>query len=146
MLVVGGLTMAISFIPVWLGIVVCIIVLAITAVAIINASVVSDVVSKVDVNIKTKSHFIRQLTADAQALMVKSTTADTQQITKKVYEVIRYSDPVSNEALDHIEAQIMVNFKEFQNAILKNLPNAMLLGEDLIILIEERNIKCRSLK
>ena len=47
-------------------------------------------------------------------------TKEAKEITKKVYEIIRYSDPVSNDALSAIESQITVRFKEFENAISKH--------------------------
>lgn len=146
MLVIAGLTMVISAIPVWVGIVFCLIVLAFTAIAIINASVASETVSNVDEKIKSKTLFIKILTADATNLISKAQTKEAKEITKKVYEIIRYSDPVSNDALSSIESQITVRFKEFENAICENSEKATSLGEELIILIEDRNTKCKLLK
>lgn len=146
MLIVAGLTMAISAIPVWVCIVFCLIILAFTAIAIINASVVSETVSNVDEKIKSKTLFIKSLTADASNLMSKAQTKEEKEITKKVYEIIRYSDPVSNDALSAIESQITVRFKEFESAICGNNEKAASLGEELIILIEDRNTKCKLLK
>ncbi len=146
MLIIGGLTMAISAVPVFIGIVLCLIVLALTAIAVINASVVSETVSKVDEKIKLKTVFIKMLTADATILMSRAETKEAKEITKKVYETIRYSDPMSNDALSSIESQITIRFKEFENAICENHEKATSLGEELIILIEDRNTKCRLLK
>lgn len=146
MLIVAGLTMAISAIPVWVGIVFCLIILAFTAIAIINASVVSETVSNIDEKIKSKTLFVKMLTTDASNLMSKAQTKEEKEITKKVYEIIRYSDPVSNDALSAIESQITVRFKEFENAICENSEKATSLGKDLIILIEDRNTKCKLLK
>ena len=146
MLIVAGLTMAISAIPVWVGIVFCLIILAFTAIAIINASVVSETVSNVDEKIKSKILFIKMLTADATNLMSKAQTKEVKEITKKVYEKLRYSDPVSNDVLNSIESQITIKFKEFECAIIENRQNAISLGEELIILIDDRNTKCKLLK
>ena len=90
--------------------------------------------------------FIKKLTADATNLMSKAQTKEAKEIIKKVYEIIRYSDPVSNDALSSIESQITVRFKEFENAICENSEKATSLGEELIILIEDRNTKCKLLK
>lgn len=146
MLIVAGLTMAISAIPVWVGIVFCLIILAFTAIAIINASVVSKTVSNIDTKIKAQTLFIKKLIADATTLMSKAQTTQAKEVTKKVYEKIRYSDPVSNDALSSIESQITVRFKEFENAICENSEKVTSLGEELIILIEDRNTKCKLLK
>ena len=146
MLIVAGLAMAISAIPVWVGIVFCLIILAFTAIAIINASVVSETASNIDEKIKSKTLFIKTLTADATTLTSKAQTKEAKEITKKVYEKIRYSDPVSNDALSSIESQITVRFKAFESAICENSEKATSLGEELIILIEDRNTKCKLLK
>ena len=146
MLIVAGLTMAISAIPVWVGIVFCLIILAFTAIAIINASVVSETVSNIDEKIKSKTLFIKMLTADATNLMSKAQTKEAKEITKKVYEIIRYSDPVSSDALSSLEAQITVKFKGFEKAICENCENAAAVGEELIILMQDRNTKCKIFK
>lgn len=146
MLVVGGLTMAISTVPVWIGIILCLIVLAFTAIAIINASVASETVSNIDTKIKAQTLFIKMLTADATNLMSKAQTKEAKEITKKVYEKLRYSDPVSNDVLNSIESQITIKFKEFESSIIENSQNAISLGEELIILIDDRNTKCKLLK
>lgn len=146
MLIIAGLTMTISAIPVWVGIVFCLVVLAFTAIAVINASVTSETVSNIDTKIKAQTLFIKMLTADASNLMSKAQTKEAKEITKKIYEIIRYSDPVSNDALSSIESQITVRFKEFENAICESNEKATSLGEELIILIEDRNTKCKLLK
>lgn len=146
MLIIGGLTMAISAVPVWVGIVFCLVVLAFTAIAIINASVTSETVSNIDSKIKAQTLFIKILIADATTLMSKTQTTQAKEITKKVYEKIRYSDPVSNDALSSIESQITIKFKAFESAIIENSQNAISLGEELIILIDDRNTKCKLLK
>ncbi len=146
MLIIGGLTMAISAVPVWVGIVFCLVVSAFTAIAIINASVASETVSNIDSKIKAQTLFIKMLIADATTLMSKTQTTQAKEITKKVYEKIRYSDPVSNDALSSIESQITIKFKAFEGAIIENSQNAISLGEELIILIDDRNTKCKLLK
>ncbi len=146
MLIIGGLTMAISAVPVWVGIVFCLMALAFTAIAVINASVVSETVEHVDVKIKAQTVFVRILTADAEALLLKADTQDKKAIAKKVYEVIRYSDPVSSDALSSLEAQITVKFNEFEKAICENCENAAAVGEELIILMQDRNTKCKIFK
>ncbi len=146
MLIIGGLTMAISAVPVWVGIILCLIVLAFTAIAVINTSVASETVSNVDTKIKAQTLFIKMLIADATTLMSKAETKEAKEITKEVYEKIRYSDPVSNDGLSSIESQITIKFKEFESAINGNSQNAVSLGEELIVLIDDRNTKCKLLK
>ncbi len=146
MLIIGGITMAVPIIPVWVGIILCLLDLAFTAIAVINASVASGVVSDIDKKIKADTLFVKTLTADAMALMSKAQTQQQKDITQKVYETIRYSDPVSNDALHYVESQITICFKEFESAICENRENATIIGQQLIILINERNTKCELFK
>lgn len=60
------------------------------------------------------------------------------------YEAIRYSDPMSNEALSSVESQIAIKFNEFSNAVIEdNKPTAKAIGNELIILVNDRNTKCK---
>lgn len=146
MLIIGGFTMAVTAVPVWVGIILCLLVLAFTAIAVINASVISETVSQVDKKIKADTLFIKMLTADATTLLAKAQTKEATEIAKKVYEAIRYSDPVSNDALAPIESQITLKFNAFDQAIQTNSPHAETLGNDLLILINDRNTRCKYLK
>lgn len=146
MLVAGSLTIAISFIPVWVGIVICVTILAFTAIAIIFAFVASKTVSQADDKIKTQTIFIKTMIANAESLIEKADTEQFAAIAKRVYENFRYSDPMSNDTLSDIEAQIAVKFGEFETALTKKSPNIASLSEELIILIRDRNIKCKMAK
>ena len=79
--------------------------------------------------------------------MPRAKSDETKAIAKKVYEAIRYSDPMSNEALSSVESQITIKFNEFSNALIEdNKSLAETLGNELIILVNDRNKKCKILK
>ena len=63
----------------------------------------------------------------------------------KVYEAIRYSDPMSNDALASLESEITIKFKAFENAVVSGIACAETANE-LLILVEERNKKVKVLK
>ncbi len=146
MLAVGGLAMAISSVPVWVGVVFCVIVLAFTAIAVINASVVSETVGLTDEKIRTQTSFIKMLTTDAEILMLKAGSEETKAIAKKVFEAVRYSDPVSSETLNVLEAKITLCFSDLQTAIKENRSDIATIADELIELLIERNKKCKLLK
>ena len=51
---------------------------------------------------------------------------------------------MSNEALSSIESQITIKFNEFSNAVIEdNKPTAKAIGNELIILVNDRNTKCK---
>lgn len=146
-LITGAIAMAIPAIPYWVGIVVDVVILAVYAIAIVQANAAADVVSEIDNRVKAQTFFIKSLTADAQNLMSFAKSDDVQTECKKVYESIRYSDPMSNDALAEIESQIQNEFKTFDEAVKKD--NTELVknsANEIIALMNKRNSKCKVLK
>lgn len=147
MLVVGSLTMAIPNLPNWVGIIVCLIVLAFTAIAVITAKSAGTVVSNIDEKTKTNTGFIKELTVEAQNLINRANAPMLKKNCKKVYEAVRYSDPVSSNALLEIENRIKEEFSTFTDAVLSDdLDLTESSSKELLNLIDERNIKCKITK
>ena len=145
-IVLGAICMAIPNLPNWVGIIVCILVLAFTAMSVIKASAASDVVEKIDNNVKAQTLFIKSLTVDAESLLSRAGTPDAKGACKKVYEAVRYSDPMSNVALAGLESQITLKFNEFSNAVTGGAEDIGSLADELVVLIGDRNKKCKLLK
>ena len=147
MLIAGTACMAIPNLPNWVGIVVCLLVLLFTAVSVIKAFFAASVVSEIDEKIKVKTFFIKSLTVDAEHLMNTSKTAELKTLTKKVYEAVRYSDPMSNAALVEAEEKIRNGFSAFEFAVnSENYELATTASDELLSLIDIRNKKCKLLK
>lgn len=145
--VFGGLCMIISLLPYWVGILLCAIVLGINVIAIIKASAVVDIVSSIDEKAKENTFFIKSLTVDAESLMSRAKSETIKAECKKVYEAIRYSDPMSNGALVSIESEITIKFSNFSDAVVSDKFNvASECATELVILIDERNKKCKLLR
>lgn len=134
-------------IPCWVGIIACLSVLAISAVSVIKATGAAGAVKKIDEKIKGQTQFIKLLTADAEHLMSSSKTAELKAEAKNVYEAIRYSDPMSSDALTDIEGQIQNEFKAFSQAVVsEDLELAKSVAGELMNLIDGRSKKCKALK
>lgn len=146
-LIVGAVAMAVPQIPYWIGVIVDVLVLAFYAIAIVKASAAADIVNDVEQKVKVQTFFIKSLTVDADSLMARASSDEMKAETKKVYEAIRYSDPMSNDALSSIENQIQNEFNAFANAIKNNdIDLAKSSSNELVILINDRNKKCKFLK
>ena len=145
-MVAGAACMAIPNVPNWVGIIVCALLLGLTAVAVIKASAAAELVEDTGKQVKAQTVFIKLLTADAESLLAKAQTEEAKAAAKKVYEAARYSDPMSVEALAGLESQITLKFHEFEAAITENSENTQKLAEELAILLDERNKKCKALK
>lgn len=147
MMIAGVLTMAIPDLPNWVGIIVCLIVLAVTAIAVIKASAAAEAVQSVDNKVKAKTLFIRSLTIDAETLMKQTEDPELREECRKVFEAVRYSDPMSSDALASAESQITLKFAELSSAVSgKNAPAVKAVASELLVLIADRNKKCKLLK
>ena len=91
--------------------------------------------------------FIRTLTADAQGVAALAKSDAVRAECKKVYEVVRYSDPMSSPELSAVEEEISAKFDYFTEAVAEdNAEKAAAAGGELLLKVEERNRKCRLLK
>ena len=146
-LVFGGACMAVPDLPNWLGAILGAVVLAFTAVAVIKASAAADIVESVDKKVAEKTAFLRVATADAEVILASAKSAEIKAECRKVYEALRYSDPMSNEALSVTEAKITVKLDELKAAAAADdAEKTKTAAEDLMLLIKERNTKCKALK
>lgn len=147
MLVVGALAMTIPNLPNWIGIIVCLIILAFTAIAVISAKAAGTVVSNIDEKIKTNTAFIKEMTVETQNLMNRANAPKLKEYCKKVYEALRYSDPMLNEQLTDIENRIKEEFDALTDAVISDdLDGTETGAKELCDLINVRNRKCKLLK
>ena len=66
---------------------------------------------------------------------------------KKVYEAIRYSDPMANDALAELDIQIKRQFNAFSDAVkAEDDELAKETADALAEIIERRNQECKLLK
>ena len=144
---VGGLCMLISPLPYWIGVIVCAIVLAANVLSVVKAAVVVGEVVRIDEKVKKQTFFIKSLTVDADTLMAQAKSETAKAECRKVYEAIRYSDPMSNDALSSVEGQITVKFAELSDAVkADDAEKVAELAREVVILVGDRNKKCKLLK
>lgn len=147
MLVVGGLTMVIPNIPDWIGVIVCLLVLGFTAISVIKSTVAIEIVSEIDTKLATQTAFIKTITVDAQNLISRANAPMMKKQCKKVYDALRYSDPMSNVMLTDIEQRIKEEFDTLTDAVISDdLDLTESSVKELTTLIAERNNKCKALK
>ena len=147
MLVVGSGLVLISNCPAWIAAIICILVLAFNVIAVIKAVWAADTVNKVDENVKAQTAFIKNLTVDAENILARAKSESVKAECKKVFEAVRYSDPMSNESLSVVEAKIAVKVDEFSSAVgADDTEKAKEISDEIVILISDRNKKCKSIK
>lgn len=147
MLMAGALCMAIPALPYWVGVVVSVLTLGFTAIAIVKSSAAIEEVKHIDHKVTEQTLFIKSLTVAADALVASAVSPDIKEQTKKIYNAIRYSDPMSNPALTETEAQISDKFSGFTSAVkTDDIDKAKAVADELLLLVRNRNQKCKLLK
>lgn len=147
MLIFGSIFMAIPTLPEWIGIIVCVVVLAFNAISVIKATAAANIVNGIDEKVATQTLFIKSLTADAQSLMNSAKTDELLAEAKKVYEAMRYSDPMTNDVLSGLDSQIKGQFAAFADALRSDdIELAKTNSAELIELIAKREQTCKLLK
>lgn len=147
MMFVGTLCMVIPNIPNWIGIILCAVVLVIEAIAFLLSQTASTIVEDIDNKIKNKTFFIKLLTLDLDSLKSRATSDEVKREIDKVYQAVRYSDPMSNEALVSIESQLQIKYEALAESVSNdNLEKVMQYSNEFLILLKDRNNKCKLLK
>lgn len=143
--VIGCVMMAVPNLPDWIPLIVVLIIMALYAVAVLKAAAAAEVVEQIDEKVKAKTAFIKTLTVDAQTLLSRVKSEPVKAACKKVFEAVRYSDPMSSGALADVENRILAEFNAFSDAVLSDNADAVNASADtLLSLIAERNQTCKA--
>ena len=140
-LIAFAIFMAFPIAPTWIAIVVCALILAISAISLIGTETGREEINRVEEKVEKKVFYIKSLQVDIEMLASDETDADTRATLTKLAEKIRFSDPMSNEILAELEAEITAKVKE-----LKTAENKAEIIKVLDSLLLERNKKAKLLK
>ncbi len=147
MLIIGAAAIAIPGLPSWLAVIAGVVILGFTAIAVIKAGWAANAVSKVDERVAAQTSFIKSLIVDTESILSRAKSDAVKAECKKVHEAVRYSDPMSNDALSVIEAKITVKVDEFSSAVgVDDAEKAKEIADEIVILVADRNKKCKVLK
>ena len=136
--------MLLSLLPYWVGTILCAAVLAFNIIPVVKAAIAIDEVSAIDEKIKTQTLFIKSLTIDAESLVARAKSEAVKAECKKVYEAVRYSDPMSSSALDSVESEITIKFSKLSDAVIsEDSETVVTLADEIIILLGDRNKKSK---
>lgn len=145
--VIGILAMAVPNLPAWIPLILCVIVLALYAVAVVKAAAAAEVVEEIDAKVKQRTANIKNLILKAESVLSRAEDEPAKAACKKVFEAIRYSDPMSDDELDAIENQIGIKLNELGNDVKSgDAEKLQKTAADLLLLIKDRNAKCKLIK
>lgn len=133
--------MAISFVPSWIAIVVCTLILGISSICLIGTETGREEINRVEQKVSKKVFYIKSLQVDIEMLANAEADADTKAALTNLAEKIRFSDPMSNELLADLESKIIDKIND-----LKSTEQKATIIKELTLLFDERNKKCKLLK
>ena len=147
MFVVAMICIIATPLPYWIAAIACTLVLVANIFAILKAKMAIDLVANVDAKVEKATAFIYEMREESESILAKAKTDDAKAVCKKVRDAFKYSDPMSNDALATIEAEIQNHFALLAKAISENNNDVITSESDeLFALIAERNNKCKRLK
>ena len=127
--------------PAWSALVTCTAIAAIAAIFMISADVGRTEIERVEQKVQGKVFYIKNLQVDIEILASAEKDTKTKEQLEQLAEKVRFSDPMSNEKLAVLEDKISLAVEN-----LKSSDNKMKIIEELNLLLDERNRKCKILK
>jgi hypothetical protein len=143
-LVLGIIFMAISAAPLWLALILYVILMGAAVIGFIAADAVREEIEHQDVKLKKDVSAMRALQSKANSLTGLCKDSDLRKAVEKFAENLRFSDPVSSEALQGIEGELSRCITELECAVVDaDNSSAQTLCRKAESLLVERNRLCK---
>ena len=141
-LVIGALFMIFQMASFTLALVIQVLVLAVFLIIAIISLLARDTVQQISDNVKEHVSNLKSVLVDIEMLMDGCTDPELKADLRKLSETVKYSDPISNEAVADVEQRIMRKISELRINIDDNqIADAKQSCADLERLYVERNKK-----
>lgn len=127
--------------PIWGAVIACVAIAVISALCMIAADVGRDEIDRIDTAVQKKVFYIKGIQSEVELLAEKEPDSATKTALLQLAEKVRFSDPMSNEALAALEEKITSSIAGLGNSADKEDSIAQ-----IALLLDERNKKCRLLK
>lgn len=108
--------MLIPNVPVWVAVILSVILLGLACVGVIGGNTAHDAIDKTEANVKSKVSYIKLIQSDVECLAAQETDPETKKAMQELAQTIRYSDPMSSEALASLEQQIQAEVQALATA------------------------------
>lgn len=133
-----------SIIPVKLILIVYSVLFGFAGLGLIATESVMDQIQNQDANLKTHVFQMRSIQSKVNQMVSMTDNPEINSAVHKLAEEIRFSDPVSNEALESIEHEIIENIDELQSAIIDgDCSSVKQLCKKISTILAERNRLCK---
>ena len=144
-LIAGLVFMALGLIvPVWLPLALYVVLLGIAAAGFVAADAVRDEVVRQEVKLEKDVSRMREFQAKGRALVTLNKVPEAARPLEKLAENLRFSDPVSSEALTEIEDQLAECLAQLQEAVSAQKTEQILsVCREAERILAERNQLCK---
>lgn len=127
--------------PTWIPIVVCSVILGGSAICLIGTETGREEINRVEEKVEKKVFYIKSLQVDVELLAESENDPEIKAELLKLADKIRFSDPMSSDALTEVEETIANKIVE-----LKTAENKLAIISATSALVAERNKKAKILK
>lgn len=144
-LIAGLVFMALGLIvPVWLPLALYVVLLGIAAAGFVAADAARDEVVQQEVKLEKDVSRMREFQAKGRALVTLNQVPEAARPLEKLAENLRFSDPVSSEALTEIEDQLAECLAQLQEAVSAQKTEQILsVCQEAEHILAERNQLCK---
>ena len=132
---------AVPELPIWSAIVACAAILGFSVIFMIAGEAGHGEIERVEAKVQKKVFFIKELQADVELLINRETNTEIRDALQQLAEKIKFSDPMSNDALAEVEEAITAKIAE-----LKSASDKIAVIQELNSLLMKRNKKAKILK
>ena len=143
----GAVFMVFQIAPIKLVVIIQVLILAAYVVVALLALMSREVVQDTNDTLKEKVAAIKTLNVDVDVLILQVSDPALKKALRKVSETVKYSDPISTEAVADIEAQIMQSMNALRVCIENdNNEEAIATCKDVEVLFLQRNSLLKATK
>ena len=144
-LIAGLVFMALGLIvPVWLPLALYVVLLGVAAAGFVAADAARDEVVRQEVKLEKDVSRMREFQAKGRALVTLNQVPEAARPLEKLAEDLRFSDPVSSEALTEIEDQLAECLAQLQEAVSAQKTEQILsVCQEAERILAERNQLCK---
>lgn len=142
----GSVCMAVPILPDWLATVAAAAVLVFYIIAMLKASTAGELVAERHRQVEDKTALMYSLRDNVQRLIARTGDEVDRAACEKLCEALRYSDPMTSDAVASYDARLSDKCAQLREAVLHGGGDVQALAEEARLLLEERNMKCRMSK
>lgn len=132
------------YIPEWLVLLVCVVLLALAAIGVIATDNTRDIIEKIEAETKLQTAEMKYFRADVSTLAYNVEDPTVKKELMKLSEMFKYSDPVSSEATEPYEKELNVKLEVLRASLnVETTEEILSYVKEITNLLAERNRICK---